>query len=321
MTSVVVVADRVAEAGLELLRAEPDLDVVDVAGRPNQLDAALARAHALLVRSDTKVTPERIARAPALRIIGRAGTGVDNIDVDAATRHGVLVLNAPGANTISAAEHTIALLLALQHRIVGAAASMTEGRWERARLGGTESYGKCLGLVGFGRIGARVAEIARALGMRVVAHDPLLPPERLAEGGAEPLALDALLATADVVSLHLPLTEDTRHLIDRARLAAMKRGAILVNAARGGLIDADALLDAVESGQIGGAALDVFEIEPLPADSPLRRSERLLLTPHLAASTREAQARAATEICGYVRDFLVDGVVRGAVNEVAAPSR
>lgn len=321
MTSVVVVADHVAEAGLRLLRAEPHLELVMVAGRADLLDEALASADALLVRSDTTVTAERIARAPHLRVIGRAGTGVDNIDVDAATRHGVLVLNAPGANTISAAEHTIALLLALQHRIADAAASMTEGRWERARLGGTESYGKCLGLVGFGRIGARVAEIARALGMRVVAHDPLLSPERLAEGGVEPLSLDALLATADVVSLHLPLTEDTRHLIDRARLAAMKRGAILVNAARGGLIDVHALLDAVESGQIGGAALDVFEIEPLPADSPLRRSERLLLTPHLAASTREAQTRAATEICGYVRDFLVNGVVRGAVNEVAAPSR
>lgn len=321
MNSVVVVADHVAEAGLQLLRAAADLEVVVVAGRADLLDDALARAHALLVRSDTRVTAEHFARAPHLRVIGRAGSGVDNIDVDAATRNGVLVLNAPGANTISAAEHTIALLLALQHRIAGAAASMAEGRWERARLGGTEAYGKCLGLVGFGRIGARVAEIARTLGMRVVAHDPLLPPERLAEGGAEPLSLDALLSTADVVSLHLPLTEDTRHLLDRARLATMKRGALLVNAARGALVDADALLEAIESGQIAGAALDVFEIEPLPVDSPLRRSERLLLTPHLAASTREAQARAATEICGYVRDFLVDGVVRGAVNEVAAPLR
>lgn len=321
MKHIVVVADYVAEAGLAVLRAEPELEVVAVAGRADLLDESLTRAHALLVRSDTTVTEGHIARAPRLRVIGRAGTGVDNIDVEAASRHGVLVLNAPGANTISAAEHTIALLLALLHRVPDAAASMAAGRWDRARLGGTELHGKCLGVVGFGRIGARVAELARALGMRVVAHDPLLPPERLEEGGATPLPLEALLATADVVSLHLPLTEDTRRLIDRGRLAAMKRGAILVNTARGGLIDHEALLEAVESGRLGGAALDVFEIEPLPADSPLRRSERLLLTPHLAASTREAQARAATEICRYVRDFLLEGAVRGAVNAPATASR
>jgi D-3-phosphoglycerate dehydrogenase len=321
MRHVVVVADHVAEDGLALLRAAPDLEVVVVAGRANLLDEALAHAHALLVRSDTTVTAERIARAPRLRVIGRAGTGVDNIDVEAATRHGVLVLNAPGANTISAAEHTIALLLAVLHRIPRAAASMADGRWERPQLAGRELYGKCLGLVGFGRIGARVAEIARALGMTVVAHDPLLPAERIVAGGAQPLSLADLLATADIVSLHLPLTDTTRHLFDRERLAAMKPGAILVNAARGGLIDPEALLEAVASGQIAGAALDVFEVEPLPAESPLRRSERLLLTPHLAASTQEAQARAATEICGYVRDFLIEGTVRGAVNMPAPASR
>jgi phosphoglycerate dehydrogenase-like enzyme len=198
---------------------------------------------------------------------------------------------------------------------------MADGRWERPQLAGRELYGKCLGLVGFGRIGARVAEIARALGMTVVAHDPLLPAERIVAGGAQPLSLADLLATADIVSLHLPLTDTTRHLFDRERLAALKPGAILVNAARGGLIDPEALLEAVASGQIAGAALDVFEVEPLPAESPLRRSERLLLTPHLAASTQEAQARAATEICGYVRDFLIEGTVRGAVNMPAPASR
>ena len=321
MRQTVVVADRVAEAGLALLRAAETLEVVVVGGRPDLLDTALPGAHALLVRSDTTVTADHIARAPHLRVIGRAGSGVDNIDVEAATRRGVLVLNAPGANTISAAEHTIALLLALLHRIPRASASMAEGRWERKHLSGTELYGKCLGVIGFGRIGARVAEIARALGMTIVAHDPLLVPEQLAAAGVQPLSLDDLLATADIVSLHLPLTGATRHLINRARLKAMKPGAILVNTARGGLVDHEALLEAVLSGELAGVALDVFETEPLPADSPLRRSERFLLTPHLAASTEEAQARAATEICGYVRDFLLEGAVQGAVNAVVGASR
>jgi len=321
MRPVVVVADQVAEAGLAVLRAERALEVVVTAGRPDLLDEALAGADALLVRSDTRVTAERIARAPRLRVIGRAGTGVDNIDLEAATRHGVIVLNAAGANTISAAEHTIALLLALVHRIPEASASMATGRWDRKHLAGRELCGKRLGVIGFGRIGARVAEIARALGTIVVAHDPFLPHERITALGAEPVSLEDLLATADIVSLHLPLAASTHHLIDRERLATMKSGAILVNAARGGLIDHEALLEAVESGRLGGAALDVFESEPLPPDSPLRRSDRLLLTPHLAASTAEAQARAATEICEYVRDFLVEGRVRGAVNAAAGVSR
>ena len=321
MRPVVVVADQVAEAGLGVLRAERVLEVVVAVGRPDLLDGALARADALLVRSDTTVTAERIARAPRLRVIGRAGTGVDNIDLEAATRHGVIVLNAAGANTISAAEHTIALLLALLHRIPEASASMAAGRWDRKQLAGKELCGKRLGLIGFGRIGARVAAIARALGMTVVAHDPFIPLDRIAALGADPVSLEDLLATADIVSLHLPLAASTHHLIDRERLATMKSGAILVNAARGGLIDHEALLEAVESGRLGGAALDVFESEPLPPDSPLRRSDKLLLTPHLAASTAEAQARAATEICEYVRDFLVDGAVRGAVNAVAGVLR
>ena len=321
MRHVVVVADHVADAGLALLRATSTLDVTVVAGRPDLLEASLPGAHALLVRSDTRVTADRIAHAPALRVIGRAGSGVDNIDVEAATRHGVLVLNAPGANTISAAEHTIALLLALLHRIPRASASMAEGRWERKHLSGTELYGKCLGVVGFGRIGARVTEVARVLGMSVVAHDPLLAPEQLAVAGVQPLSLDDLLATADIVTLHLPLTGSTRHLINRARLKAMKPGAVLVNTARGGLVDHEALLEAVLSGDLAGAALDVFETEPLPTDSPLRQSERFLLTPHLAASTAEAQARAAAEICEYVRDFLLEGRVRGAVNAVAGGVR
>jgi len=321
MTYVVVVADDIAESGLSLLRGTAELEVVTTAGRPDLLDESVGRAHGLIVRSDTTVGRERLARAPELRVIGRAGTGVDNIDVDAATKHGIAVLAAPGANTISAAEHTIALLLALFHRIPDAVASMRDGAWDRKRFGGREVSGKRLGVVGVGRIGGRVAEIARALGMTIVAYDPFLPAARAAELGVEPMPLDDLLREADVVSLHLPLTDATHHLIDRDRLAVMKPEAVLVNAARGGLVDHEALLEALESGRLGGAALDVFEVEPLPMDSPLRRSDRLLVTPHLGASTAEAQARAAEEICGAVRDFLVWGAVRGAVNDVVARSR
>lgn len=314
MSYVVVVADRVADAGLRLLRSEPELEVVSVAGAPDRLAAELPRAHALVVRSDTRVTAERLDAAPHLMVIGRAGTGVDNIDVDAATRRGVAVLTAPGANTVSTAEHTIALLLSLLRRVPAAAASMREGRWDRKQFAGSELFGKRLGIVGLGRIGIRVARVARAFGMSVVAYDPYLPRERADEIGAELLPLDEVLTSADVVTLHLPLTDETRQLMNRERLAAMKPGAVLVNAARGGLIDTVALLEALETGRLAGAALDVFDPEPLPADSPLRRQERLLLTPHLAASTAEAQDRVAVEICGYVRDALLTGALRGAVN-------
>jgi D-3-phosphoglycerate dehydrogenase len=314
MSYVVVVADRVAEAGLRLLREEPGLELASVAGSPERLALELPRAHALLVRSDTQVTAARIDAAQHLMVIGRAGTGVDNIDVETATRRGIAVLTAPGANTVSTAEHTVALLLALVRRIPAAATSMREGRWDRKQFAGSELFGKRLGIVGLGRVGIRVARVARAFGMSVVAYDPYLPRERADEIGAELVSLEDVLASADVVTLHLPLTQDTRHLMSRERLATMKPGAVLVNAARGGLIDDVALLEALDSGPLAAAALDVFDPEPLPPDSPLRRSERILLTPHLAASTAEAQDRVAVEICGYVRDALLTGALRGAVN-------
>jgi D-3-phosphoglycerate dehydrogenase len=314
---VVVVADRVAEAGLALLRADPPLDVVSVVGDPEALRQALPQAHALLVRSDTRVVEALLDLAPQLRVVGRAGTGVDTIDVAAATRRGIAVLNAPGANTVSAAEHTLGLMLALARRVPWAARSMERGAWDRKAFGGMELSGKTLGLVGLGRIGALVAGMARALGMRVIAHDPFVSPARARELGAELVLLEELLARADVVSLHLPLTEATRHLFDPVRLGRMKRGAMLVNTARGELVDEAALVAALEAGQLAGAALDVFAVEPLPADSPLRRVERLLLTPHLAASTPEAQDRAALEICQAVRDALLHGAVAGAVNAAA----
>jgi len=314
MSYVVVVADRLAEAGLELLRRTEGLETVVTAGEPDRLAPALATAHGLIVRSGTTVTEELITAAPHLSVIGRAGVGVDNIDLDAATRRGIAVLNVPGANTVSAAEHSVALLLALLRRIPWAAVSMREGAWDRKRFPGTELRGKRLGVVGLGRVGLHVAGIGKAFGMRVMGSDPYLPEEVTRDAGVTLVPLEELLSTADVVTLHLPLTDETRNLIDQGRLAMMKPTAVLVNAARGALLDHDALLAAVEGGKLAGAALDVFDPEPLPADSPLRKSDRILLTPHLAASTAEAQERVAADICASVRDALLNGTLRGAVN-------
>lgn len=313
MTYRVVVADRIASRGMAILAAAPGIELAEVAGKGREaLEAALPEAHALLVRSETRVTADVIRRARRLKVIARAGTGVDTIDVAAATRSGIAVLNAPGANTVSTAEHTIALLLALVRHIPDAVASMRKGDWERKRFEGAELRGKTIGVIGLGRIGGQVAQLARAFAMRVLAHDPYVTGERAR--GAELVALETLLAESDVVTLHLALTDQTRHFLNAERVARMKRGAVLVNAARGELVDEAALLDALDRGQLAGAALDVFSTEPLPGDHPLRRHERVLVTPHLAASTAEAQERVATEICAAVRDALLTGDISGAIN-------
>jgi D-3-phosphoglycerate dehydrogenase len=311
----VVVADKMAPGGLDLLARTPGIEVVNCAGKPRgELEAALERAHALIVRSETRVTADLLNRALQLRVIARAGIGVDTIDVHAATRRGIAVMNAPGANTVSAAEHAMGLLLALVRHIPWAADSMRRGEWDRKRYEGTELRGKTLGIVGLGRIGGHVAAIARAFGMVVVGHDPYLSPERAAELQVKTLPLDQLLSTADVVTLHVALTDQTRHLINQQRLALMKPTAILVNTARGELVDEAALGAAITEKRIAGAAVDVFAQEPLAADSPLRQLDRVILTPHLAASTAEAQDRVSQEICAAVRDALIDGDLSTAVN-------
>src|SRR5216110_3695293 len=233
MTWRVVVADRVAKSGVDLLSQTPDIEVVDVAGKPAELDKAIAGAHALIVRSETRVTAALMARAPHLRVVARAGTGVDTIDVPAATRRGIAVMNTPGANTVSAGEHAMGLLLALVRRIPDAAAAMRRGEWDRKRFEGTELRGKTMGVVGLGRIGGHVAQLARAFGMQVVGHDPFLPPERAGELHVRLLPVDQLLRTADVVTLHVALTDDTHHLIDANRLKLMKPTAVLINTAVG----------------------------------------------------------------------------------------
>ena len=315
MTWRVVIADRVAASGVELLARTPGIETVNVAGQGKEtLEQALASAHALVVRSETRVTAELLSRAPHLRLVARAGAGVDTIDVPAATRLGVAVMNTPGANTVSAAEHALGLLLALVRHIPWAAEAMRRGEWDRKRFEGRELRGKTIGIVGLGRIGGHVAQLAKAFGMTVIAHDPFLSAERAAELQVKVLPLEQLLAGADVVSLHVALTEATHHLINAERLRLMKPTAVLVNTARGELVDEAALAEAVRDKRIAGAALDVFAVEPLAADSPLRQLDRVILTPHLAASTAEAQERVAQEICIAVRDALIEGDYSSAIN-------
>ncbi len=314
MTYKVVVADSISGPGIDELESDENFEVVSTAADPSRLSAELQNAHALLVRSATHVTEALLATAPRLRVIGRAGIGVDNIDLDAATRRGIAVLNAPGANTVSAAEHTFALLLALVRHVPGAVESMRRGEWDRARFGGNELRGKTMGLVGLGRIGLHVAGIAKAFGMRVLAHDPFMTESRAKEVGVTLRPLDDLLREVDVLSFHAPLTDDTRHLLNAKRLASMKPTAIVVNAARGPLIDTAALVQAIQNHRLAGAALDVFDEEPLDRDSVLRNTDNILVTPHLAASTNEAQERVSVEICRFVRKALETGDVGGAVN-------
>src|SRR3989442_13050495 len=264
----VVVADRVAGSGLELLSKTPDIEVIDVAGKPAELDKAIAGAHALIVRSETRVTASLMARAPHLRIVARAGTGVDTIDVHAATRRGIAVMNTPGANTVSAGEHAMGLLLALVRRSSDAAAAMRRGEWDRKRFEGAELRGKTMGVGGPGRIGGPVAQLARAFGMQVVGHDPYLLPERASELHVRLLPLDQLLRTADVVTLHVALTDQTHHLIDATRLKVMKPTAVLINTARGELVDEAALADAIKEKRIGGPATAGFAPRPPPPPSP-----------------------------------------------------
>ena len=314
MTFKVVVADDIAPDGLVDLLESTAFEVQQGPWKNGALSAALTDADALLVRSATQVTEAVLQSAPRLKVIGRAGIGVDNIDLDQATQRGIAVLNAPGANTVSAAEHTFALLLSLVRNVPDAVMSMRDGAWDRKKFGGTELRGKALGLIGLGRIGAHVAHLGRAFGMDVLAYDPFLPEARAVEMRVRLVDLDTLLNNADVISLHAPLTDSTRHVVSREALTKVKPSAVLVNTARGALVDEDALIEALNEGRLRAAALDVFPEEPLATDSRLRHVPGLSLTPHLAASTEEAQLRVAAEVCAAVRRVLEAGDIGGAVN-------
>ena len=313
----VLIAEPLADAGVELLRAAHEVDARASMSR-EELLAAVAGVDALVVRSATRVDAGVLEAGANLKVVGRAGIGLDNVDVTAATRLGIMVVNAPQSNVISAAEHTVALVLAQVRNIPQAHAALRQGRWERSRFQGTELYGKTLGIVGLGRVGALVAERLRAFGMRLLAYDPFVTRERAAQMGVELASLADVLARADVLTVHLPKTAETAGLLGEAELAAMKRGARLVNTARGGIVDEAALAKAVESGQLGGAALDVFAEEPTTA-SPLFELDQVVVTPHLGASTAEAQDKAGVTIAEQLLLALDGQFVPNAVNVAAGP--
>jgi D-3-phosphoglycerate dehydrogenase len=315
-TKRVLVKERIADSGVELLRQNFEVDL-GLEMSDGDLAERIADYDAILIRSGTKLTADLIERAERLKVIGRAGTGVDNVDIGAATRRGIIVANAPESNSVAAAEHTMALILALFRNVPQAHGSLTGGKWERSRFGGSELYGKTIGVIGFGRIGQLVAKRAQAFDMEVVAYDKFVSAERFRELGVEGVGETAeLYGLADLITLHLPKTPETADWIDAGAIAQMRDGVMIVNAARGELIDLDALVEGLESGKVGGAALDVFPEEPF-TDHPIFQRDDVVVTPHLGASTTEAQDRAGLVTAEQVTAALTGGVVTNAVNIAA----
>jgi len=311
----VLATDKVSADGLSALHEDDRFDVIHV--DDSSSEAFLERlkvCDALVVRSATEVGSEMIDKASELKAIGRAGVGIDNVDLDAATARGIAVFNSPGGNTIAAAEMTMALMLSLIRKIPAAEQSVRDGKWDRAVFKGNELKGRTLGLIGAGRIGGEVATRCQAFGMDCIVYDPYLTQDRAEAINVRLVDLDNILDNADVISIHVPLTDETRGLLDGEAFSRMRNGVFVINASRGGVIDEPALADALKSGEIAGAALDVYEQEPLPDDSPLRDVPNLVLTPHLAGSTAEAQVAVAREIAVTIMRRLLDGDTSGAVN-------
>jgi D-3-phosphoglycerate dehydrogenase / 2-oxoglutarate reductase len=308
----VLVAEPIAPEGVAILRAAHEVDEQPGLSR-DELCAILGEYDALVVRSQVQVDASVIAAGSKLQVIGRAGVGVDNVDLDAATRAGITVVNAPTGNTIAAAEHTLALLYGVARKVAAADASVRRGEWKRAQFTGLELRGRTLGIVGLGKIGQAIAARARAMEMTVLASDPYVTAEQAAHHGVELVGFDDLLERSDAVSVHVPLSRSTKGMIGASQLARMKRGAILLNVARGGVVDEAAVADALQSGHLAGAGVDVFEHEP-PTDSPLLAAPNTLLTPHLGASTAEAQVAVAEEVADQVLDVLAGRSARYAVN-------
>tara|TARA_Y100001968_G_scaffold222467_1_gene205214 strand:+ start:35 stop:1621 length:1587 start_codon:yes stop_codon:yes gene_type:complete len=310
----VLVSDPIDQSGIDILSQVAQVDV-KLGLSPNELKAIIQNYEALMIRSGTQVTSEVIEAANNLKIIGRAGVGVDNVDISSATKRGVLVVNSPGGNTIAAAEHALALLLALSRHIPQAHLTTVEGNWDRKKYVGNELYKKTLGVVGLGKIGSHVGKVANAMGMEVIAYDPFISSDRAQQMQVELTSIENVFKKADYISLHIPRTKETENLVNTSLLSSMKRTARIVNCARGGIVDERALAKAIESGIISGAALDVYSVEPLPKDSPLRSiSENLILTPHLGASTEEAQENVSIDVAEQIRDVLLGLPARSAVN-------
>ena len=312
----VFVADPISSRGVEALAEGGVVEVVVKTGlKEQELIQIIPEFAGLVVRSQTKVTPAVFAAAKNLKVVGRAGVGIDNVDVEAATKHGVIVMNAPGGNTISTAEHAFSLMLSIARNIPQANASMKEGKWDRKKFEGVELYDKTLAILGMGRIGTEVARRAIAFGMKVLAYDPYISASKAKSLQVEVVEkIDDMLPRADFITVHMPLTDETMHMIGAKQLPLLKKGVRIVNCARGGLIDENVLAEGLRSGQIAGAALDVFEVEPPTVDWPHRSLETLVLTPHLGASTAEAQELVGIEIAEAVRATLLHGEIRNSVN-------
>ncbi|MEK7688879.1 MAG: phosphoglycerate dehydrogenase, partial [Deltaproteobacteria bacterium] len=317
----VLVSDSMSDRCVEILKSAPGIQVdVNTKLKPEELKKAIKDYHGLVVRSATKVTAEIIEAADNLKVIGRAGTGVDNIDMQAATKKGIVVMNTPGGNTVTTAEHAVSMLMALARKIPQATASMRKGEWEKKKFEGTEITGKTLGILGVGNIGSVVADRAQGLKMNVIAYDPYLSQEAANRMGVLPVSLDDLYKRSDFISVHVPLTNETKNLVNRDAFAKMKKGVKIIDCARGGIVNEKDLSDAIKEGIVSGAAMDVFEKEPTPVDNPLLGLEEVILTPHLGASTAEAQENVAIAIAEQIVEYLVKGTIRNAVNVPSVPA-
>jgi D-3-phosphoglycerate dehydrogenase len=312
----ILVAEPLAAAGIELLKSQPGWDIV--ISNPKEYSQHLADADALFVRSAVKVNADVLAKAPKLRVIGRAGVGVDNVDLPAATAAGVLVMNTPGGNAVAVAEHTLGLMLCMARSIPQAITSTKSGKWEKKKFMGSELRGKTLGILGLGYIGQEVAKRARGFEMKIIASDPYANPKVAADLGVSLVTLDDLYAQSDYITLHVAITKETDGMLNDAAFAKMKPGVRIVNCARGELVDEAALARAIQSGKVAGAAIDVFETEPPPAGDPLLALETVLATPHIGGSTGEAQEIVGVRIVEQVVEYLQRGVAVNAVNAVAA---
>jgi D-3-phosphoglycerate dehydrogenase len=313
----IIVCDPISPKGIALLQQRPEFNVVVLPKRLTEAELLplVADATALIVRSETKITKKIIEAAKALRVVGRAGVGVDNVDIEAATQHGTVVMNTPGGNTVTTAELSFAMLLSLARKVPQAHATMVAGKWDRKLFQGVELQGKTLGILGMGRIGTEVAKRAIAFGMRVIAYDPYLTEERAKAVGAEfAPEVDHLYRKADFITVHMPVTKETKEMLNAAAFAKMQPGVKIVNCARGEIINEADLIAALESKKVAGAALDVFAVEPLPADHPYRKQPNIILTPHLGASTEEAQEKCGIEVAEVITGYLLTGEVRNAVN-------
>jgi D-3-phosphoglycerate dehydrogenase / 2-oxoglutarate reductase len=313
----VLISDNLHAKGVAIFEAAPNIEVINRPGMaPEEFMEVVQDVEGLVIRSATKVTDKVLEVATKLKVVGRAGTGLDNVNIPEATKRGVVVMNTPGGNTVTTGEHAISMMLALARNIPQAAHSMREGRWEKKRFGGREVYNKTLGIIGLGRIGTVVASRAQGLKMRILGYDPYVKREMVTSCGVEVVSLDELFERADFITLHLPKTAESAHIINREAFKKMKHGVMIINCARGGLIDEDALKDALDEGMVAGAALDVFEKEP-PVGSPLLLMGNVICTPHLGASTEEAQENVAVAVAEQMVDYLLNGTVKNAVN---APS-